>query len=67
MRAALRPCIELLTPANRELIERRYFRAMSVAEVAEAVNRTIGSIKVALLRTRRQLADCVPKRIAAEG
>ena len=64
VREALRPCLQLLTAANRELIERRYVRGMPVADVAEAVDRTVGSIKVALLRVRRQLADCMQKRIA---
>ncbi len=67
IREALRPCMQLLTPANRELIDGRYFRAMSVAELATSVERTVGSIKVALLRIRRQLAECVQKRLAAEA
>lgn len=67
LREALRPCMQLLTPGNRELIEHRYFRAMSITEVAEAVERTVASVKVALLRIRRQLAECVQKRLAAEG
>ena len=66
VREALRPCLQRLTPANRELIEHRYIRAMSVADVAAAAGRTAGAIKVALLRIRRQLADCVQTRIAAE-
>jgi RNA polymerase sigma-70 factor (ECF subfamily) len=67
LREALRPCIQLLTPRNRDLIEQRYFRAMSVANVAEAIEQTVGSVKVVLLRVRRQLAACVQKRLAAEG
>lgn len=67
LRAALRPCLQLLTPRNRDLIEQRYFHAMSVANVAEALNQTVGAVKVALLRVRRQLAECVEKRLAAEG
>lgn len=67
IRDALRPCMQLLTATSRELIERRYFRAMSVAEIAEAAERTAGSIKVALLRIRRQLAECVQKRLTAEA
>lgn len=67
VRAALRPCMQLLTPANRELIEQRYIRAMPVADVAATVDRTVGAIKVALLRIRRQLAECVQKRIAAKA
>ena len=67
VREALRPCMQQLSSTNRELIERRYVRAMPIAEVASAVNRTAGAIKVALLRIRRQLAECVQKRLAAEG
>lgn len=67
VRTALRACVGLLTPENRKLIERRYVRSVPVAEVAAAAERTVGATKVALLRIRRQLADCVQKRIAAEG
>lgn len=67
VRAALRSCMQLLTPENRNLIEHRYVRSVSVAEVAAAAERTVGAVKVALLRIRRQLADCVRKRMAAEG
>ncbi|WP_417851783.1 sigma-70 family RNA polymerase sigma factor [Thalassoglobus sp.] len=67
IREALRPCLQVLTSTNRELIERRYFRSMSVDDVAESVDRTSGAVKVALLRIRRQLADCVQQRMMAEG
>ncbi|MCH9656616.1 MAG: sigma-70 family RNA polymerase sigma factor [Planctomycetes bacterium] len=67
IREALRPCMGLLTPANRELIEERYFRARPVADIGNAVNRSASAVKVALLRIRRQLADCVQKRMAAES
>jgi RNA polymerase sigma-70 factor (ECF subfamily) len=67
VRSALRACVALLTPENRSLIEHRYVRSVSIAEVALRVERTVGAIKVALLRIRRQLANCVQKRIAAEG
>ncbi len=66
VREALRPCLKLLTRTNRELVEHRYFQAMSVDDVAESVDRTPGAVKVALLRIRRQLADCVQQRMTAE-
>lgn len=66
IRGALRHCLRSLTDGNRELVERRYYRGMSMTDIAAAVDRTIGSVKVALLRIRRQLADCVQKRLAAE-
>lgn len=67
VRVALRRCMHLLTPTNRELIENRYIRSLPIAEVATSVDRTVGAIKVALLRIRRQLSECVQKRVAAEG
>lgn len=66
-RSALRPCLETLTSGNRELIERRYLRSMSIAELAEAVDRSVSAVKVALMRSRRHLADCIQVRLAAEG
>ena len=66
-REALRPCLQQLSPENRDLIERRYQRATSVADLAESLNRTVSAVKVALLRIRRQLGDCVQKRLGAEG
>ncbi len=66
MRVALRHCVQLLSTNNRELVERRYYRGMSLTDIAEAADRTIGAIKVALMRSRRQLAECVRKRLAVE-
>ena len=64
LREALRPCMQSLTERNRELIEHRYFHAMSIADVAAAVERSVSAVKVALLRVRRQLGQCVQQRMA---
>lgn len=66
-RSALRPCMQLLTDSNRQIVEQRYLKAMSIADVAQSCDRSVSSIKVALMRIRRQLADCMQKRIAAEA
>ena len=66
IRRALRPCLETLTAGNRELIEKKYFRGLSIHAIAEAVERSAGSVKVALLRTRQHLAECIEGRLAAE-
>ncbi|MCD0462361.1 sigma-70 family RNA polymerase sigma factor [Roseiconus lacunae] len=66
-RDALRPCIQKLTPNNRDLVERRYFKAMTVNQLAETFDRTTAAIKVALVRIRRQLGECVEQQIASEG
>lgn len=67
VREALRPCLQLLTANNRELIERRYFRTMAIADISAELDRTVNAVKVALMRTRRQLADCVQQRLAKAG
>lgn len=64
LRFALRPCLELLTDTNRRLIQLRYLRELPIAEVAAQVGRSVGAIKIALLRVRRQLAECAQKRLA---
>ncbi|MHC4875320.1 MAG: sigma-70 family RNA polymerase sigma factor [Planctomycetota bacterium] len=67
LRKALRPCLETLTSTNRELIEQRYLRSMSIAELAAAVDRSVSAVKVALMRSRRHLAECIQVRLATEG
>lgn len=67
LREALRACLQLLGPDPRDLIERRYFRETSIAAVAQELDRSVGSIKVALLRARRQLGECAKKRLSLEG
>ncbi len=64
IRSALRPCIQLLTPANQELVKGRYIRDRSIADLATQLDRSVGSVKVALLRIRRQLSECVKRRLA---
>ena len=66
IRDALRLCMQTLPPPNRKLIEQRYFQAMSMAEVAATADRTVGALKVAMLRIRRQLAVCVERRMAKD-
>lgn len=67
IRVALRSCLQELTPSNRKMVENRYFKSMSVAEVAGLSERTVGAAKVALLRVREQLSKCVQHRIQMEG
>lgn len=66
VREALRPCLEALPPVSREMIHRRYTQQESIEQVARAFDRTSAATKVALMRIRRSLADCIQKRVAAE-
>lgn len=67
LQESLRPCLQGLTVENRRLVEHRYFKAMQVADIAETFGRTTSSVKVALLRIRRQLAECMQKRQQSES
>lgn len=64
LRDALRPCMETLTTGNRDLVEKRYLRSMSIVDIATAVGRSASAVKVALLRSRRHLAECIQLRLA---
>lgn len=66
-RQALNHCLGFLSDTNRELVERRYLKSMSIAELASTLDRTASAVKVALMRSRRSLADCIQMRMAAEG
>ena len=40
---------------------------MSISELADAVDRSVSAVKVALIRSRRHLAECIQVRLATEG
>lgn len=66
-REALRRCLTTLSANNRDLVERRYFNSMSIADIAQEFDRTASAVKVALLRSRRHLLECIQRRLVAEG
>jgi RNA polymerase sigma-70 factor (ECF subfamily) len=65
VRHSLQQCLGQLTPTNRDLIQRRYYRSASIQEIAQSLDRGVSSVKVALLRIRRKLADCVRQQTEA--
>ena len=66
-RQALDGCLRKLGPAEGELIERHYWRRMTVPEIAEATGQNIHTLYKALQRIRRQLLDCINGTLQAEG
>ena len=61
---ALRSCLQMLKPADRELIHHRYFKRTPLKEYSIQIGRSIGGLKVTLHRLRNRLQICVEKRIA---
>lgn len=60
---ALSECAGKLPDRAREVIERRYTDRMSLAEIASALSWKETSVKTALFRARRLLADCVRNKL----
>jgi RNA polymerase sigma-70 factor (ECF subfamily) len=67
VREALRGCMEKLPEASRELVVQRYMKSASITEVSATFNRSVSAVKIALMRARRQLAECIERSMAAEG
>lgn len=63
----LEGCLDDLTPAQRDLIERRYRDHAPLRDIAARSASTEGSIKVLLWRARRQLARCIEGKMGAAG
>ena len=56
---ALRTCLGMLTPYCQKLIKLRYDEGLTGQALAEAVNRKLNTVYVALARTHKTLAECV--------
>jgi RNA polymerase sigma-70 factor (ECF subfamily) len=60
---ALERCLQQLREDDRLVVEHRYSRQMSVAKIAGATGRTTSALYKALERIRRQLFECVNRRL----
>jgi RNA polymerase sigma-70 factor (ECF subfamily) len=60
---ALELCLQQLCEGDRLLIEHRYSRQMSVAQIAEVTGRNTSALYKALERIRRRLFECVNRRV----
>ena len=62
----LRECLDGLTARVRTILDLRYSGRRSIDEIAASLSWTPASIKVALSRARRTLADCVGRKLRRE-
>ncbi len=65
--AALDQCLEQLPPRSREFVRLRYFHNLEMADIGGRMETTAGAVRVALMRIRERLQDCVQRRLQAEG
>jgi len=57
----MRKAVATLKPRYRTLLELRYFKEYSYAEIAEELNLPLGTVKVQLFRSREMLFDLLKK------
>jgi RNA polymerase sigma-70 factor (ECF subfamily) len=62
-RRALERCLQQLRDDDRLVVEHRYSRQMSVAKIAGTTGRNTSALYKALERIRRQLYECVNRRL----
>ena len=65
--AALDRCLEKLSDLQRIILKERYTLGRSLEQHALDSGRSAGSLRMALLRVREILKDCIEKTLAAES
>lgn len=65
--AALRQCMQSLTPDAKKVIHSRYQAKIPLEVSAENEQTTVGALKQKLFRARNQLRECIIKRLSREG
>ena len=58
----LNECISLLQAKDQKLVLHRYWKKSNLIEYAEATCRSVGAVKVALFRVRKNLRDCLERK-----
>ena len=63
---ALGECIDKLNQADRELVKMRYFKSISVQEIATGFGSTVQNVYQKIARIERNLHKCVKKHTGEE-
>lgn len=64
--AALRQCLEQLSPHEQTVVEWRFVQELSLSAIGEQLGRGAEAARLFLYRIRQRLADCVKKRLSME-
>src|SRR5262249_47364959 len=67
LQVALRHCLATFTDGLRLQIGRRYGSNLSVRELATLLGKSEAAMKVSLSRIRKQLMQCIERRLAADA
>ena len=66
-RGALRECMKELSPYVQKLLQLRYGEGLTGARLAEALDRQVNTVSVALSRAHHTLETCIRTRLAESG
>ena len=58
----LKNCLDKIQGPNRELLDLRYDRKLSLKSIAQSLGRSAGAVQVALSRIRKLLAGCIQEQ-----
>jgi RNA polymerase sigma-70 factor (ECF subfamily) len=61
---ALERCIRQLPEKSATLVRERYFRQQGTEAIAELFNKSAGAVRVALMRVRESLRQCIEQRLS---
>ena len=65
--AALRQCLEQLSPHEQAVVEWRFVQELPLSAIREQLGRGAEAARFFLYRTPQRLADCVKKRLFVEA
>ncbi len=65
--AALRHCLEQLSPSEQTAVELRFVQELPLVAIGEQLGRGAEGARLFLFRIRQRLADCVRKRLSLEA
>ena len=60
---ALSDCLRRLNDQDRQLVEHRYFSGSKLEQFAQECGKSVGSLRVALFRTRDALRKCIEEKM----
>jgi DNA-directed RNA polymerase specialized sigma24 family protein len=62
-RQALMECIDRLPEKSKQLLHMKYNQGLSIAAIAERLQRSVDGLKMALCRVRQALLDCAEQKL----
>jgi len=64
---ALKGCLERLPSQQRDMLSQRYWRGVSIKELAAQSGREVSAVYTALSRIRKTLERCIHRSLSQEG